>query len=242
MAQKFQLQHLSAARARPQWQPLVSLPERRPASGPRSRIRDYANQERPEGMINWSRSREIAVGMNRGETLTAVERERLDEYYGELGRSLHSDRVGVHRCACFQLPIQRTYAFDRVDWIEANLVGFPANVRTDRGPGLARRATGAVWPVDLQHQPVGPQLRNRLDAWISRPTGARSVRSRTARSRAGGGCRQALLRGAEHPRRSSGSWALPKDDFRMWLALHETTHVFEFEAYPWVRVHFNTLA
>jgi coenzyme F420 biosynthesis associated uncharacterized protein len=34
---------------------------------------------------------------------------------------------------------------------------------------------------------------------------------------------------------------LPRDDFRMWLALHETTHAFEFEAYPWVRVHFNSL-
>lgn len=34
---------------------------------------------------------------------------------------------------------------------------------------------------------------------------------------------------------------LPRDDFRMWLALHETTHAFEFEAYPWVREHFNSL-
>jgi coenzyme F420 biosynthesis associated uncharacterized protein len=27
----------------------------------------------------------------------------------------------------------------------------------------------------------------------------------------------------------------------MWLALHETTHAFEFEAHPWVREHFNGL-
>ena len=27
----------------------------------------------------------------------------------------------------------------------------------------------------------------------------------------------------------------------MWLALHETTHAFEFEAHPWVRLHFNGL-
>ena len=25
----------------------------------------------------------------------------------------------------------------------------------------------------------------------------------------------------------------------MWLALHETTHVFEFEAHPWLRAHLN---
>ena len=34
---------------------------------------------------------------------------------------------------------------------------------------------------------------------------------------------------------------LPKEDFRMWLALHETTHAFEFEGHPWVREHFNSL-
>ena len=27
----------------------------------------------------------------------------------------------------------------------------------------------------------------------------------------------------------------------MWIALHETTHAFEFEAFPWVRPYFNTL-
>jgi coenzyme F420 biosynthesis associated uncharacterized protein len=34
---------------------------------------------------------------------------------------------------------------------------------------------------------------------------------------------------------------LSDEDFRLWIALHECTHVFEFEAYPWVRPYFNTL-
>src|SRR5690606_30712973 len=34
---------------------------------------------------------------------------------------------------------------------------------------------------------------------------------------------------------------LPSDEFRMWLALHETTHAFEFEGHPWVRSYFNQL-
>jgi coenzyme F420 biosynthesis associated uncharacterized protein len=34
---------------------------------------------------------------------------------------------------------------------------------------------------------------------------------------------------------------LPKDDFRLWLALHETTHAFEFEAVPWLRGHMNAM-
>jgi coenzyme F420 biosynthesis associated uncharacterized protein len=34
---------------------------------------------------------------------------------------------------------------------------------------------------------------------------------------------------------------LNDEDYRLWIALHETTHAFEFEAYPWVRAHFNSL-
>ena len=28
---------------------------------------------------------------------------------------------------------------------------------------------------------------------------------------------------------------MPLDDFRLWIALHETTHAFEMEAHPWLR-------
>ncbi|NTV65249.1 MAG: hypothetical protein HGA65_17200, partial [Oscillochloris sp.] len=34
---------------------------------------------------------------------------------------------------------------------------------------------------------------------------------------------------------------LNDEEYRLWIALHETTHAFEFEAYPWVRAHFNQL-
>jgi coenzyme F420 biosynthesis associated uncharacterized protein len=31
------------------------------------------------------------------------------------------------------------------------------------------------------------------------------------------------------------------EEFRLWIALHETSHVFEFEAFPWVRGYFQEL-
>ena len=34
---------------------------------------------------------------------------------------------------------------------------------------------------------------------------------------------------------------LPLDEFRTFIALHEATHAFEFEAYPWLRDHFAGL-
>ena len=34
---------------------------------------------------------------------------------------------------------------------------------------------------------------------------------------------------------------LPGDQFRMWIALHETTHAYEFESHPWLRDYNNNL-
>jgi coenzyme F420 biosynthesis associated uncharacterized protein len=35
-------------------------------------------------------------------------------------------------------------------------------------------------------------------------------------------------------------FGLPEREFRLWLALHEATHVHEFEGFPWVREYLNT--
>lgn len=34
---------------------------------------------------------------------------------------------------------------------------------------------------------------------------------------------------------------LPGDEFRMWIALHEATHAYEFEVFPWVREYMNNM-
>jgi coenzyme F420 biosynthesis associated uncharacterized protein len=39
---------------------------------------------------------------------------------------------------------------------------------------------------------------------------------------------------------SAASFGVPLDQFRTFIALHEATHAFEFEAYPWLRDHFAT--
>jgi coenzyme F420 biosynthesis associated uncharacterized protein len=44
-----------------------------------------------------------------------------------------------------------------------------------------------------------------------------------------------LLFVEENVRRTATVLELPLDPFRTWIALHETTHAFEFEAHPWLR-------
>ena len=204
------------------------------------RVKDFTNQERPEGMIDWVRTREIAVNMNRGDTLTAVDRAALDAYYGDLVARcipIVSDYTGA------RLPTdeQRTFAFDRVDWIDANIVGFrhmfepvgdlDSPTRHKKG-GFGRLASSVNQSV-LSYE-VGLMLgylaRRVLGQYDLALLGREPVEAAGKLYYV-----EPNIRGLER------KLSLPRDDFRMWLALHETTHAFEFEAYPWVRLHFNAL-
>jgi coenzyme F420 biosynthesis associated uncharacterized protein len=203
------------------------------------RIQAFAQKDRPEGMINWNRTRDIAAGMNKGDTLTAVERERLDAYYGEL----------VARCIPIvtkytgsSLPTtdQRTYAFDRIDWIDANLVGFKRMFEPvedldspSEHKGSIGRFASSVNQSILSYEVgllLGYLARRVLGQYDLALLGREPVESSGKLYYV-----EPNIRGVE------AKLGLPKDDFRMWLALHETTHAFEFEAHPWVREHFNAL-
>lgn len=203
------------------------------------KARDYANTPRPEGMIDWERAREIAVSMNRGETLTAAQRVRLDAYYEDLVAKcvpIVSDYTGT------QLPTssQRTFAFDRIDWIDANLQGFRRMFHPVEGLGADSGVKGPMGKMaaGLNQTIVSYEIGLLLGYLARRVLGQYDL---------------ALL--GREPLESSGKLYyvepnikgiegkldLPREQFRMWLALHETTHAFEFEAHPWLRVHFNSL-
>ena len=202
------------------------------------RVHDFAQADRPAGMIDWERARTTALNMNRGHALTATERDYLNRYYGEL----------VNRCVPIvadytgsTLPTQteRTFAFDRVDWINANLEGFQRmfapieqldNIQSSNS--VAARLWGGVNQTVLSYE-IGLLL-----GYLARRVLGQYDLAILGREPVSTGKLYYVepnIRSIEH------SLGLPKDDFRMWLALHETTHAFEFEAYPWVRTYFNDL-
>ena len=77
----------------------------------------------PPPMIDWNRARSIAINMNRGLALTAAERTQATDAYRELVEQcvpIVSNYTGI---ALPDAP-ERTFAVDRVDWIEANIDGF----------------------------------------------------------------------------------------------------------------------
>jgi coenzyme F420 biosynthesis associated uncharacterized protein len=206
------------------------------ASKMRSAPQPSTDQQGDHRLIDWEQARSFAITMNRSASLTAVERERLDAYYTEL---VDKAIPVVERYVGISLPhaTVSTHAFDRVDWINANIDAFREmlapfealaqdesnkNAASQMLAGLNRRV------VSLE---VGVLL-----GYLSRRVLGQYDIALLGREQIDGGKLYYVEPNIRHIETSLG---LPEDDFRMWLALHETTHVFEFEGFAWVRPYFN---
>lgn len=193
-----------------------------------------------DSMIDWRRVRSIATSMNRGATMSRAAREQLDLSYRSLVETtipLVSEYTGD------TLPLERehVYAFDRIDWIEANISAFqrlfaPVERLRD-GDGMLSGRAAVVWN-GINQRVLSAEIGFLLGYLARRVLGQYDL---------------ALL--GREPIEESGklyfvqpniagverALNVPSDQFRLWLALHETTHAFEFEAHPWVRDYMNEM-
>src|SRR5688500_1788558 len=191
-------------------------------------------------VIDWRTARDIAVSMSRDEALPMADRRKLDAEY----------RALVARC----VPIvseytgdllpdapERTFAFDRVDWVNANIDAFERMFAPLEGLNLL----GDAAHRSIAGQMLGTFNQKVLSAEVGLLLGylARKVLGQYDLTLLG---REPLAPGrlyyVEPNITAAGrTLGLPREEFRMWLALHETTHAFEFEAHPWLRDHFNSM-
>jgi coenzyme F420 biosynthesis associated uncharacterized protein len=204
-----------------------------------NKIRRFERSDEKTGLIDWEQARGIAVNMNRGATLTSAERNRLDEYYRDLVRECIptvSDYTGTY------LPdtVERTFAFDRVDWIHANLDSFKVMLAPiealNPDTGGSRSVAAQLWG-GVNRTVISAELGLLLGYLARRVLGQYDL-ALLGREPVSAG---KLYYVEPNIRMVEQSLGIPKDEFRKWLALHETTHAFEFEAHPWVRIYFNDL-
>jgi coenzyme F420 biosynthesis associated uncharacterized protein len=137
-------------------------------------------------------------------------------------------------------PVDKIDAFTRTEWIDANISNFrqlfepiEAMYKTvQSGNGLGTLIMGEVSQSLLSTQLgvlMGYLARRVLGQYDLSLLGKEPVSAgRVYFVEPNIGAVQAEL-------------GLDADDFRLWIALHETTHAYEFEAYPWVREYFNSL-
>ena len=136
-----------------------------------------------------------------------------------------------------ELPgvVERVGVVDRAGWVQANVVSF-----TDVLGRLERHLLDQVVPRDGGLGKSAVALANR---WVTtrqiglllgfmgqRVLGQYDLALLSAETVPG-----RLLFVEENIRQTARTLDLPLDEFRTWIALHETTHAFEFEAHPWLR-------
>jgi coenzyme F420 biosynthesis associated uncharacterized protein len=188
-------------------------------------------------LINWQQVRTIAVGMNRGDRLGTAERASLATTYRRMvDRCLGP--IAEYTGSQLPRPFDASLAFDRADWVEANIANFEQlfapleslNPLNDGNPRIASVLWGNASQTVLSGEVgllLGYLARRVLGQYDLALLGKEPITDGK------------LYFVEPNIRQVQRTLKLPLDDFRMWLALHETTHVFEFEAHPWLRAHLN---
>ena len=205
-----------------------------------TRAREYTASRPAPSLIDWDQARSIAANMNKQTSIPDSERTSLNAYY----QSLTSRSIPIVAAYTGDevLPdLEHVYAFDRVDWVNANIDSFaqmfePLETLNPLSGQESPRTINLLWGTFNQRV---------LSAEVGFLLGylARRVLGQYDLTLLG---REPVSRGKlyfvqPNIARVEKMLGLPSDDFRLWLALHETTHVFEFEAHPWVRQHVNGL-
>jgi coenzyme F420 biosynthesis associated uncharacterized protein len=196
-------------------------------------------RDEPDSIASWDRVLAIATSMNKADALTMPQRAVLDaEYRSLVERCL--PLVSDYMQTTIASPIERTYAFDRVDWINANVEAFqhllaPLNdmlVHPD-----ANRTVMSALMGGFSRQIVSAEMGMLLGYLARRVLGQYDLALLGGEASGPGNLYfvEPNIAATEHMLK------LPKDEFRLWLALHETTHVYQFEGFPWVRPYFQSL-
>ena len=188
------------------------------------------------GLVDWPEVERIAIGRLRAApgTLDAAELKATEPAYAEamarivpaLSAALGSQLPGV---------VERSGVVDRAGWVRANTGSFASlmsKLETDlldqvipSGGGLAK-ATMALANRWLTTR----QLGFLLGFMGTRVLGQYDLALLSTEAAPG-----RLLFVEENIRATAQSLGVPLGPFRTWIALHETTHAFEFEAHPWLR-------
>jgi coenzyme F420 biosynthesis associated uncharacterized protein len=192
-------------------------------------------------LVDWGAVRAIARRrLGADDTLLGAEaRQAAESFYREV--LLRIEPVVATEIGA-QLPsaLERPAVIDRREWIDLNLSTFERLF--DRVERIMTTSAGEDTPgralARIVNRSLGNQQLGFLMAFLARKVLGQYDVSLLAASPA--------ARGRLHfvePNivGTAAAMRLPLDEFRTFIALHEATHAFEFEAYPWLREHFSNL-
>jgi coenzyme F420 biosynthesis associated uncharacterized protein len=142
--------------------------------------------------------------------------------------------------AALPQALERPAVIDRREWIDLNLSTFERLF--DRVETIMITAGGEDTPgralARIVNRSIGNQQLGFLLAFLARKVLGQYDVSLLA---TGPSIRGRLHFVEPNIVATAATMRLPLDEFRTFIALHEATHAFEFEAYPWLREHFAGL-
>jgi coenzyme F420 biosynthesis associated uncharacterized protein len=188
------------------------------------------------GLIDWRTAERLAAGRVRSSpgSLPPYELARAEPIYASamaeivpaLSRALDADLPGV---------VGRSAVVSREEWVHANISTFARLMNRIEGDLIDQ-----VVPPDAGLIKSAMAIANRMVATRQvafligflgqRVLGQYDLALISAELTPG-----RLLFVDENIRRMAAILGVPLNPFRTWIALHETTHAFEFEAHPWLR-------
>lgn len=192
-------------------------------------------------LIDWDAVREIArrrLG-DAAAPLPAAERAAAGGFYRETLlriEPLIAAEIGSELPAALETPA----VVDRLEWVDLNLQTFRtlfarverAVLAAQKGPDTAGRAISRWLNRSIGNQQLGLLL-----AFLGRKVlGQYDVSLLAA-----GPARGRLHFVEQNITATASALRVPRDEFRTFIALHEATHAYEFEAHPWLRTHLAEL-
>ncbi|HEU5014974.1 MAG TPA: zinc-dependent metalloprotease [Roseiflexaceae bacterium] len=190
-------------------------------------------------LVNWDQARSIAVRVSQWEQAPVHDRAaRRAQYASMVEQSV--PMIAQYMGVDLPQPVSRLYVADRRDWLLANFDSFEqlfapveelyAKVSAQRGGVNA--AIGGI-----NGRVLGAQMGVLIGFLSKRVLGQYDLSLLSPDTESQG----ALYFVEPNIAKVQTQLGLNDADFRLWIALHETTHVFQFEAFPWVRPYFNEL-
>jgi coenzyme F420 biosynthesis associated uncharacterized protein len=192
-------------------------------------------------LIDWDAVRQIAhrrLG-EAGAPLPARQRAEAEAYYRDCLLRIEpivAEEIGSPLPAALETPA----VVDRLQWVDLNLATFKVLferiertlLEAQEGPDTAGRAMSRWLNRTVGNQQLGFML-----AFLGRKVlGQYDVSLLAA-----GPTRGRLHFVEQNIQGTAAAMHLPVGDFRTYIALHEATHAFEFEAHAWLRPYFADL-
>ncbi len=198
--------------------------------------RHVERSARAAGLVDWRRVEDIAIARLRrapGALTDAELRLTEPDYHAAMARVVPA--LAEHLGTDLPGVVDRVEVVDRAAWVRANTAAFAGLIGKIEGPLLDQ-----VLPEGGGFAKASMALANR---WVTtrqmglllgfmgqRVLGQYDLALLAAETEPG-----RLLFVEENIRNTARALDVPVGPFRTWIALHETTHAFEFEAHPWLR-------